>query len=347
MKFKPGDKVRFLNEKGEGTVSKIINKTTVGVTIEDGFEIPFLITELVTVFDETTPAPPVHINNAPAAEEPVMIHKSIPSEREEQEEGIYFAFSPEKPRDIAYSDFNFWLINHTGYEIMYCISIFSGKGYEVVDKGEGKAFEAKLVETIHRKNIDRFSSIKIDVLFYGKGSFEHEAPVSEIVKFKTVKLYKENAFSENTFMPEKALIVNVTTFGEELYFDTPESRKVDLSHLLFQKKASSATQKTNKISKPHRVNDAAYEMKIDLHIEELMDNYSGMSNAEIVQVQLRHFQAALDTAINEHYRTLTVIHGVGNGRLKQEVRAILSSMNLRFQDGSYSRYGFGATDVVF
>ena len=36
MNFKIGDKVRFLNETGEGTVSKIINKTTVGITIEDG-----------------------------------------------------------------------------------------------------------------------------------------------------------------------------------------------------------------------------------------------------------------------------------------------------------------------
>jgi len=343
MKFKPGDKVRFLNEKGEGTVSKIINKTTVGVTVEDGFEIPFLITELVTIFDGTITMPPAA--NTPVAEEPVIIHKSAPSERKEDAEGIYFAFSPEKADDISYSDFNLWLINHTSYEIMYCISIFAGNGYEVVDKGEGKAFESKLIETILKKNIDRFSTIKIDVIFFGTRSFEHETPVSEIVKFKTVKLYKENAFVSNSFIPEKALVVNVTRFGEELYFSTPQSKKVDLSKILFQKKTPSQT--SQKISKPHRVNDASYEMKIDLHIEELIDNYGGMSNAEIVLVQLRHFQTALDTAINEHYRTLTVIHGVGNGRLKQEVRAILTSMNLRYHDGSYSKYGFGATEVIF
>ena len=344
MKFKPGDKVRFLNEKGEGTVSKIINKTTVGVTIEDGFEIPFLITELVTVFDENSPAPARSVASEPEEQQPALAYKSAPSERKEDPEGIYFGFSPERPNDIAHSDFNLWLINHTGYEILYCISIFAGNGYEVVDKGEGKAFETKLIETILKKNIERFSSIKIDVLFFGKGSFEHEAPVSEVVKFKTVKLYKENAFTENTFLPEKALIVNVTKMGEELYFDSPQARNINLSEVLFQKKASS--QAPQKISKPHRVNDASYEMTIDLHIEELIDNYGGMSNAEIVLVQLRHFQAALDNAINQHYRSLTVIHGVGNGRLKQEVRAILTSMNMRFHDGSYARYGFGATEIM-
>ena len=52
MNFKIGDKVRFLNEKGEGTVSKIINKTNVGVTIEDGFEIPYANSQLVLIYDK-------------------------------------------------------------------------------------------------------------------------------------------------------------------------------------------------------------------------------------------------------------------------------------------------------
>jgi dsDNA-specific endonuclease/ATPase MutS2 len=72
-----------------------------------------------------------------------------------------------------------------------------------------------------------------------------------------------------------------------------------------------------------------------------------MSNAEIILVQLKHFQSALDTSINEHYRKLVIIHGVGNGRLKQEVRTILSSYkNLQFHDASYSKYGFGATEIL-
>jgi dsDNA-specific endonuclease/ATPase MutS2 len=108
-----------------------------------------------------------------------------------------------------------------------------------------------------------------------------------------------------------------------------------------------AEQEEKKISKPHTKNNSAYEMEIDLHIEELIDNYKGMSNAEIVVIQLRHFEIALDEAINAHCRRLTVIHGVGNGRLKTEVRNILSAQGLRFHDASYSKYGFGATEVIF
>ena len=49
MKFLIGDKVSFLNEKLDGIVAKILGKDQVAVTIEDGFDIPVLCSELVLV----------------------------------------------------------------------------------------------------------------------------------------------------------------------------------------------------------------------------------------------------------------------------------------------------------
>jgi hypothetical protein len=340
MKFNIGDKVRFLNEKGEGTITRIINKTTVGVTIEDGFEIPFVISELVTIFDESQQRP---VSSKTITEEPVITYKSIPSVRVETSTGIYLALSPENPDNISASDFNVWLINHTDYEVMYCVSFLSSKGYEVLDRGTLKVFESNLLETVDRRNTDILSTLKADFIFFNEKPYEHQSPVSEILKIKAVKLYKENAFTDSGLIPDKCFLINITDFRQDLYFEKPEALKTDLSQLLFQKKNQTQTER---ISKPHKINNAAYEMEIDLHIEELIDNYSGMSNAEIVQLQLRHFQNALDIAIKDHYRTLTVIHGIGNGRLKQEVRTILTTMKMRFHDAPYSKYGFGATEIT-
>jgi dsDNA-specific endonuclease/ATPase MutS2 len=105
---------------------------------------------------------------------------------------------------------------------------------------------------------------------------------------------------------------------------------------------------SNKISKPHIANDPTKMMEVDLHIEELLDDYSGMSNFEIVQVQLKAFQNALDKAIEQHIRSLTVIHGIGTGRLKQEIIQVLNTSypKIRYRDASYSKYGMGATEVV-
>lgn len=341
MKFKIGDKVRFLNEKGEGIVSRIINKTTVGVTIEDGFELPFMETELVTIHDGSLPPPAK--KEQPSAETPAPVFVSTGSGRKEEQEGIYMALSPENPRDLSYSDFNLWLVNHTEYELLYTASTSAGKGYEAFDTGGAHPHESKLIETIGKKELDRFSTVKIDALFFSEEVFGHQQPVSETVKIRPVKLYKDNTFTENSFIPEKAFIIPVKRLGEELYFDRPEEQRVDLSELLQQKKTA---QQSQKISRPHRNNNPVFETEVDIHIEEIAENWSGMSNAEIVQMQLRHFQRALDEAIAGHYRKLTVIHGVGNGRLKQEVRTILSTMNLRFHDGAYAKYGFGATEII-
>lgn len=49
MKFKVGDKVKFLNEQGGGVITKIINSKMVNIAIEDGFEIPTLINELIKI----------------------------------------------------------------------------------------------------------------------------------------------------------------------------------------------------------------------------------------------------------------------------------------------------------
>ena len=345
MKFKIGDKVRFLNEKGEGTVSKIINKTTVGITIEDGFVIPFTVSELVLIQDETAQHPPA--KNTFQAPKPVeikpVIEKTEVIQSKKEKAGVYIAFSPENPSDITHSDFNVWLINNTENHALFTYSLFQNGNYTTLETGKASSHEYILVETINRKKLHDFSTFKVDILFYHENEHFPHPPVSEFIKLKPIKLYKENAFAYNSFIAEKALLINVCnteTSPQQDIFET----KADLSKILFQKRTHIETYKK---SKPHVSNDPAYEMEVDLHIEELIDNFKGMSNAEIIQIQLKHFQRTLDTAINEHYRKLIVIHGVGNGRLKQEVRNILSSYrNLQYFDASYGKYGFGATEIL-
>jgi dsDNA-specific endonuclease/ATPase MutS2 len=161
--------------------------------------------------------------------------------------------------------------------------------------------------------------------------------VSTIINKKMVMVTVEHGFEFPYPVSELILIKAAET--NPLSGPEKETTKPDLSQL-FQKKNPADRPKR---SKPH--SHGRQEMEINLHIEELIDDYEGMSNAQIVQVQLRYFTAALDKAIAGHYKKLVVIHGVGNGRLKQEVRAILDAENIRYFDASYAKYGFGATEV--
>ena len=52
IKMKIGDKVRFLNEKGEGIITGFVGKNIVNVENEDGFEIPMPLREVVVISAE-------------------------------------------------------------------------------------------------------------------------------------------------------------------------------------------------------------------------------------------------------------------------------------------------------
>ncbi|MDQ3046253.1 MAG: DUF2027 domain-containing protein [Bacteroidota bacterium] len=346
MKLKVGDKVKFLNEKGEGTVTKIISKNSVGVTVEDGFEIPFNLTELLLInpAGHTEPAIQVERTIQKKAADAHGAYQTAKKNMERKEaEGIYLAFSPEKIKDIAHSDMNVWLINHTGYKILFSYSILNEDMFSTLETGGAESFESVLLETIEKTELQEATTFKLDVLFYNEKDHDQHPPFSGQIRLKPIKLYKDNAFAENSFISEKSLVIEVYKMEEMPTEDKLFSPRNDLSQILFQKRTHSDAPKK---SKPHSNNNPEKELEIDLHIEELMDDYSRMSNAEIIQVQLKHFQQALDRAIADHYRKLTVIHGVGNGRLRQEVRNIISAnSSLRFYDGSYSKYGFGATEI--
>jgi dsDNA-specific endonuclease/ATPase MutS2 len=97
-----------------------------------------------------------------------------------------------------------------------------------------------------------------------------------------------------------------------------------------------------------RVEDPSL-MEVDLHLEKLIDNKAGLSDGEKLTYQLDYFERMLNTAIRERKRRLVVIHGVGEGVLREEVRKVLQFYEgCRFDDADPRRYGGGATviDIV-
>ena len=91
----------------------------------------------------------------------------------------------------------------------------------------------------------------------------------------------------------------------------------------------------------------ATTVEIDIHIHELTDRYKHLTNGEIINIQLDTLVRELDRAIQNNMDKVIVIHGVGTGVLKREVRTILKQYaNIEFYDASYQRYGYGATEVI-
>ncbi|MBT4775249.1 MAG: Smr/MutS family protein [Crocinitomicaceae bacterium] len=90
------------------------------------------------------------------------------------------------------------------------------------------------------------------------------------------------------------------------------------------------------------------EMEVDLHIESLIDSHKGMPNYQIIEVQMAEFKRKMNAAISRNMKRIVFIHGVGAGVLREEIRSELRTFypGYEFLDGSYQRYGGGATEVL-
>lgn len=88
--------------------------------------------------------------------------------------------------------------------------------------------------------------------------------------------------------------------------------------------------------------------EFDLHIEKLVKNKSGLSNFDILTIQLETAKRHIEFSIKNRIPKIVFIHGVGEGVLKSELDFMLKRYEqISFQDANYQKYGLGATEVFF
>lgn len=86
---------------------------------------------------------------------------------------------------------------------------------------------------------------------------------------------------------------------------------------------------------------------IDLHIHALTDNDFDERNGRALERQLIELKRFIESCRERKIRDLIVIHGVGSGVLRNEVRQYLSGLSgVEFFDADYTEFGAGATRVL-
>ena len=94
---------------------------------------------------------------------------------------------------------------------------------------------------------------------------------------------------------------------------------------------------------------AGFEPEIDLHIEKLMSGYARIDKGEILRIQMVHFHKFLDKAIRLGAARVFVIHGVGEGKLRETIADDLKRHPhvVKYKNEFHHKYGYGATEVIF
>ena len=101
-----------------------------------------------------------------------------------------------------------------------------------------------------------------------------------------------------------------------------------------------------KAEKPKTKERNAPRMEVDLHINQLVKSPKGMSNHEMLNLQMETAKRQLEFAMRKRIQKVVFIHGVGEGVLKEELNFLFGRYdNVKYYDADYQKYGLGATEV--
>ena len=81
---------------------------------------------------------------------------------------------------------------------------------------------------------------------------------------------------------------------------------------------------------------------IDLHIEKIFPDYKVTNDVDILQIQVDYFVNCLNNRINSNLPYVDIIHGIGEGKLREKIHEILDSYELKY----YEQTDGGSTKVM-
>jgi len=360
MKFKVGDRVRFLNDQGGGIVTKVISSSLVNVRIEDGFEIPTVVSELIKESEQQRVSDNMMMGMPASVEEPTSVPDEVFEDDEvsfddrisplevfrakgDAKKGVYMAYVPHDQKWLLTGLLDVYLVNFTDYDVLFSLFLRKPNGaWEGVDYDAVKPNSKILLDSIEREDIERWSYGILQVLYHKELASKILSPVSSVFSFKPSKLYHEHVYRESSFLTGKSFILIVNEIA---------TQAVAAESGLDEKFDEAVKQQAAKPSQPEDVitrhKTSPREAVVDLHIGELVDDHSKMGNLEILNYQLNYFVRCLESAIKGYLTKITFIHGVGDGVLKMKMMEILKEYdNVRMKDASMQKFGYGATEVL-
>ncbi len=337
MKYQIGDIVLLLHSNEEGRIVDLINDEMLmvdvkGVTFpvyKDQVDFPYF-----KRFSEkkiwSTKKEKKYIDDVRKEK-----HEIVPR----TEDGVWLTFLPvmdtDEFGDVVVEEMKLHLVNHTRttYNFIYKLHFFGEPDFEL--KNTIQPFEDFYLHDIE------FASLNDSPSFDFEFSLLQPAKNKETHYETSVRLKPKQLFAKIEELKQK----NLATFSQLLFENYPDNvheDKVEMGKLAAKGYKIYEASEARKHLEPAR-------SVVDLHIEKLTDNWRRMSNYEIVSLQLKTFEKYYDLALAHHQPSLIIIHGVGEGKLRDEIhdKLRLKREVKSFVNQYHPNFGYGATEIFF
>ena len=291
------------------------------------------------------------------ADRPVTF-KAKPQERRGGELiNLYLAFLPVEVKTLSTTAFECYLVNDSNYFLDLTLMSAEGANWSARFQSTLEPNTKLFVEEFDRSRLSELEHLCVQALAYKREkSFGLKPAYSVQLRLDTVKFYKLHVFQPNMFFNEPCLLLDVVRDDKAVRQVFVEAEEVTQTILEKKKpqrdEAQPARVATNK---PDRRQDHSVStpnakpevIEVDLHIESLLDDLSGLSNGDMLLVQMKEFRKVMDENLQRKGTKIVFIHGKGEGVLR---KSILQELKYRYkgctwQDASFREYGYGATMV--
>lgn len=337
MKYQVGDKVLILHSNEEAEVVDIIDRKMLLVEVK-GVSFPVYMDQVDFPYYKRFTEKKAQPLQKPRQYVDDMRKDKAPR-ADQTEDGVWLTFLPvmdtDEFGDTVVEELKLHLVNHSrlAYNFVYRCCYFGKPDLEL--KNTVHPFEEFYLHDIPFENLNDSPGFEFDFTL-------PEPDKKKAVHFESlVRLKPKQLFARIEELKKK----NQATFSQllfEKYPDRTEEDKVELGTLAAKGfKIYEATKARQHLEPPRTV--------VDLHIEKLTDHRDGLSNYEILSLQMRAFEKYYDLAVAHHQSTLIVIHGVGEGVLRNEIHDLLRLKRevKSFVNQYHPAYGYGATEIYF
>ena len=333
MKYEAGDKIVVNATNEDGKVVEIMNDEMVMIEVR-GVKFPAYTDQIDFPYFKMFSQPKLVVKKNIYVDN---IKREKPTKKQKVGDGVWLNFLPIYDKDIFEDDvvekLKVYLINQNeeAYNFNYDLMFIGASSFSLKNTVEG---------------LSDFYLHDVSFEDMGEGpKFEFEFTLKEPNKKKAIAhevFYKINGkklFKKIEEIQEK----NEASFMAELFTHYPEKlddEKVDLSRL------GSAGFRMYDAAKI-RENLPLARTVVDLHIEKLTDFVDTLSNFEMLSLQLDTFEKYYDLAVAHKQKSLVIIHGIGESKLKDEIHDVLKMKKevTSFVNQYHELYGYGATEI--
>lgn len=337
MKYQVGDIVLILHSNEEGRIVDIINDKMLSVDV-NGVTFPVYMDQVDFPYFKRFSEKKI----VPAKKQKQFVDdirkEKLPKEKRVSD-GVWLTFLPvmdtDEFGDEVVEELKLHLVNRTEttYRFVYKLHFFGKPDFEL--KNTIHPFEDFYLHDVAFGDLNDSPSFDFD--------FSLEKPEKNKADHyeSSVRLKPRQLFARIEELKQK----NEAHFSQLLFEHYPDKLFEDKIEM---GKLAAAGFKIYEASKARQHLEPARSV-VDLHIDKLTNDWKGMSNYDILSLQLKTFDKYYHLAIAHHQPSLIVIHGVGEGVLRNEIHDILRLKKevKSFVNQYHPNFGYGATEIFF